>query len=177
MAILGRGGAEKLLGKGQMIFDSPAGNNVMLQGAYISEEDIEKELVEIKNTFKQVNKFPFIIENSELIPVQADIIEDEQVNPELRPAVDEFDKNLLKVINYLSEQGKISGSEIMELLHVGNKKSKQYLMKLEGFNLIPPLNGGRGARGMNPIEEIKITELKEYFKDKKELFDESIFPL
>jgi len=163
-AILGRTGAHRLVGRGQMIFDYYADIDRRLQGAYISEADMKQQLGEIAKTFEQKNKYPLDINELDLSSAPTESSEGNPSIPGKPSAEDKFNDNLLKVIELLLDQGKIANSAVIKELSVTFRTADNYMMELENYGLIPPLNGGRGARKLNPIEKINISDLKVFLE-------------
>ena len=62
------------------------------------------------------------------------------------------------------ESTKIANSAVIKELNVTFRTADNYMMELENYGLIPPLNGGRGARKLNPIEKVNISDLKVFLE-------------
>jgi len=163
-AILGRTDAKRLIGKGQMIFDYYADIGRRLQGAYISEADMKQQLGELAKAFEQKNKYPYVIDETESSQPLTEFNEGKSDTPQKPSAEDKFNDNLLKVIELLLEQGRIANSAVIKELNVTFHTADKYMVELENCGLIPPLNGGRGARKINPIEKVNISELRAFLE-------------
>jgi len=72
---------------------------------------------------------------------------------------------MIKIIELLLAENKISNSAVTKLLGVTFHTANKYMEKLEYYNLIPLLNDKRGARKINPVENIKIDDLMGFLKD------------
>lgn len=143
IAILGRAGAEKLVGRGQMIFDSSLEKDRRLQGAYISPKDAKELLCEIDSTFKQRNKYPFILKS-----LDEDSMFNEQesnaygVNRTLRDKSD--DDILLDAIMWSLPQEKIANSRLQAKCQIGNNRANRVLERMEEMGLILRMHGNLG---------------------------------
>ena len=114
IAILGEGGAEKLPGKGTLLFKS---NNypdpIYLQGAYISDD----EVIELVNYVRaKENDFSnkFVIPELNISEVATQICEDVE-------EVCDKDEELAKIIIWVLGRDKVSASQIMSHFSMGNR--------------------------------------------------------
>lgn len=141
IAILGRAGAEKLLGKGRMIFDSPDERDKRLQGAYISAADAKKELDEIRRTFKQENKYPFVISEAklELDPMESD----EESHGSTKKSKSDDESLLAKIIIKLLGEDTFSSLSIETEFHIGYRRAVPIVGILEEFNLVSEKHANR----------------------------------
>ena len=152
VAILGRGGANKLTGKGQMIFDCN-GTSKRLQGSFIPKKDMKTILDLIKDNFKQENKHPFFIDITEL----------SKENTISKPKSNEtkFEEKLADIIMYLLEKGEISNKAVKDKAKVGYDKANIFMKRLEEYGLISSLEDGRSARKINTVEKIDIIKVQD----------------
>jgi len=135
--ILDKGGAEKLLGKGDMLYH-PSGMNTPLrvQGAFISDAEIEK-LVE------------FIKENSEVTHYSEDLAEHiDRVSTGENGVTDEdesedADALLPEAISLAVELGQISTAMIQRRLKVGYARAGRIIDQMEMRGLISGANGSK----------------------------------
>ncbi len=115
--ILGRAGAEKLVGRGQMIFDFISERDKILQGSYISHKEIKVLLAEIERTFDQQNKYrEYQIGNNRAIRVLDQmkgmgLIYELNGNLGWKVIPKCFENIPAKALNYLKENG-VSESKI-----------------------------------------------------------------
>lgn len=141
--ILGRAGAEKLIGRGQMIFDSVLERDKRLQGAFISDKEIKELLTEIKSTFEQENKYPFKLNNLEAVPVPTELNTNAYRNSKkVRGRSDE--DILLEVIMWSLPQKQIANSRIQREYHIGNNRAIRVLERMEYIGLICELGDNLG---------------------------------
>ena len=141
--ILGRAGAEKLIGRGQMIFDSASERDKMLQGAFISDEEIKELLAEIKSRFVQENKYPFKLNNLEAIPIPTELNTNAYRDSQKVHGRSDEDI-LLEAIMWSLPQKQIANSRIQREYQIGNNRAIRVLDQMEDMGLICELNGNLG---------------------------------
>ena len=138
--ILDRGGAETLLGKGDMLF-SPQGapKPIRVQGAFISDEEVEMLLDFIRAQGQEIS------ENEELI----DFMENEAAEDE-RADSDEvsvrYDELLPNAIELVMSTGQASSSNIQRRLGVGYTRAARLVDTMEELRIIGPSGGGNKPR-------------------------------
>ena len=158
--ILGRAGAEKLVGKGQMIFDSSSGSNRILQGSYISPKDTKVLLSEIDRTFKQRNRYPFRLESLEEALISNEL-EDNALGSTRMLRDKSDDGILLEAIMWSLPQEKIANSRLQAKCQIGNNRANRVLDRMEEMGLILRLHGNLGWKTIPECFEdipIKVTE-------------------
>ena len=138
--ILDRGGAETLLGKGDMLF-SPQGapKPIRVQGAFISDEEVEILLDYIRAQGQEVS------ENEELIDfIENDSREDDSSEE------DEFlvkqDKLLPDAVELVMSTGQASSSSIQRRFRVGYSRAARLVDTMEELRIIGPSGGGNKPR-------------------------------
>lgn len=132
-ALLGKIGAEKLNGKGQMIFASQSKEDMILQGSYITKKDMTNLLQDIKEDFKQENSYPFHLTELDFVSIPVDL--DENILKK---------ENLSDIIIWSLSQQQIANSRIQAHFHIGNQKVLKILEQMEEQGLIHRMNGNRG---------------------------------
>ena len=138
--ILDRGGAETLLGKGDMLF-SPQGASkpIRVQGAFISDEEVEMLLDYIRSQGQEVS------ENEELI----DFIENDSKEDDSSEE-DEFlvkqDKLLPDAVELVMSTGQASSSSIQRRFRVGYSRAARLVDTMEELRIIGPSGGGNKPR-------------------------------
>ena len=138
--ILDRGGAETLLGKGDMLF-SPQGapKPIRVQGAFISDEEVEMLLDYIRSQGQEVR------ENEELI----DFIENDSKEDDSSEE-DEFlvkqDKLLPDAVELVMSTGQASSSSIQRRFRVGYSRAARLVDTMEELRIIGPSGGGNKPR-------------------------------
>jgi len=135
--ILDRGGAEKLLGKGDMLY-YPSGMNtpMRVQGAFVSDAEIE-------------NIIEFIKENSEVTHYSEDLAEHiDRVSTGEVGVTDDDDKDdgdplLPQAIELAVELGQISTAMIQRRLKVGYSRAGRIIDQMEMRGIISGPNGAK----------------------------------
>ncbi len=135
--ILDKGGAEKLLGKGDMLYH-PTGlsNALRVQGAFVSDSEIE-------------NIVTFIKENSEVTHYSQDLAEhidrvsSGDVSSEESKDDDDADELLPQAIELAVELGQISTAMIQRRLKVGYARAGRIIDQMEARELISGANGSK----------------------------------
>ena len=127
--ILDQIGAERLLGKGDMLFQSPGTIKPQrLQGAFVSEQEIESLLVRLKNDHP-LSYFSSLLEN---------LSEDNKTG---------IDKELCndpmwqQAIELAEQKGSISASYLQRRLMIGYNRAARIIEAMEHNNLVAPANG------------------------------------
>ena len=138
--ILDRGGAETLLGKGDMLF-SPQGapKPIRVQGAFISDEEVEMLLDFIRAQGQEIS------ENEELI----DFMENEAAEDESADADEvsvRYDELLPNAIELVMSTGQASSSNIQRRLGVGYTRAARLVDTMEELRIIGPSAGGNKPR-------------------------------
>jgi len=137
--ILDQTGAEKLLGKGDMLF-KPMGENVpiRIQGAYVSDEELQK-IVDFTISQQKANYDHSITEDrSEASSPDAGKYDDGYESKE------EYDDPLYNdIVDFAMEFGKISASLIQRKYRIGYNRAARIVDLLEERGIIGPQNGSK----------------------------------
>ena len=138
--ILDRGGAETLLGKGDMLF-SPQGVSkpIRVQGAFISDEEVEMLLDYIRSQGQE------ICENEELIDFMESEAEEEDRSEDDELLVKQ-DKLLPDAVELVMSTGQASTSSIQRRLSVGYSRAARLVDTMEELRIIGPSAGGNKPR-------------------------------
>ena len=132
--ILDSVGAEKLLGKGDMLF-LPMGDNsaTRIQGAYISEEEILK----VVNFVCEQQKAQY--DNS-----LTEMRNDSSSRDDGYVSEDEYEDPLYnEIVDYVIQSGKISASLIQRKYRLGYNRAARIIDLLEERGIIGPPNGSK----------------------------------
>ena len=157
VTILGRAGAEKLVGRGQMIFDSIFERDRVLQGSYISFKDMTMLLAEIEKDFKQQNKYPFKIGS---LDTASDLVKRNSRLPGFTqsPPGQSYDEKLAEAIMWTLPQRQVANSRLQAKLQIGNNRANRLLGRMEEWGLIHKLHGNLGWETIPEcFEDIPIT--------------------
>ena len=145
--ILDRGGAETLLGKGDMLF-SPQGASkpIRVQGAFISDEEVEILLDYIRSQGHEIS------ENEELIDfMESETAEDD--NAEEDSGQIKYDQLLPDAVEIVMSTGQASTSNIQRRLSVGYTRAARLVDTMEELRII-----GASAGGNKPREILMTSE-------------------
>jgi S-DNA-T family DNA segregation ATPase FtsK/SpoIIIE len=129
--ILDQNGAEKLLGKGDMLYQSPTSSfPVRIQGAYISEEEI-MQIVQKACTFGR----PHYIDFDEFLKEQT-TAEDNVDDPER-------DEMFVEALRIVEETKKASASYLQRRLSIGYNRAARIIEKMEELGYVGPQQGSK----------------------------------
>ncbi len=152
--ILDIGGAEKLIGNGDMLF-APIGASkpVRVQGTYVSEQEISAVVDFIKKQTGGVDYDQSVVESIEQ--------EAERCTDKKKGGVDagengEDDPRLFDALEVAVDTGKISTSLLQRRLSVGYGKAAKLIDQMEAHGWVGPLEGSKPR-------EIRITK-QEYME-------------
>ena len=122
-------GAEKLLGKGDMLFlPMGASNPTRVQGAFISDEEVIRIVEFIKSQVAVDEVKQDFLENIEQIQNEAQTLED----PLMR-----------EVLAYIIETKKVSASLLQRRFRIGYNRAARIVEDLEMNGLIGPSEGSK----------------------------------
>ena len=137
--ILDQSGAEKLLGKGDMLF-SPMGDitPVRVQGAYVSDEDLQKivDYTVSQQKAQYDERFMNLGEGSNDIGGMS-------VN-DVKDAPEEYDDPLYnEIVEFVITTGKVSASLLQRKYRLGYNRAARIVDLLEERGIIGPQNGSK----------------------------------
>jgi len=150
--ILDMGGAEKLLGKGDMLF-LPMGESVpmRIQGAYVSEEEIQKLVDFTISQQKAIYDETLTIDKSENSQT-SNSGDDYQ-------SADEYDDPIYnEVVDFAVSTGKISASLIQRRFRLGYNRAARIVDLLEERGIIGPPNGSKPREVLVKLEKSTTNE-------------------
>lgn len=131
--ILDMGGAEKLLGKGDMLF-SPAGMSkpLRVQGAFISDQEVERLLDFVKN---QSDEEPEYVEG---VTTDTDLLNDPKVKE--HEEKDELWEDALRII---MDTGQASTSMLQRRFRIGFSRAGRLIDQMEQLGIVGPPQGSK----------------------------------
>lgn len=135
-------GAEKLLGKGDMLFMSSwEAYPSRVQGAFLTEEEVEKVVSYVKSVGE-----PDYLDDS--------LFEDEEEDENGDYSGDDFEDDPLmaQAIKIIQEQDSASASMLQRRLKIGYNRAARIIETLEEMGIVGP------AQGSKPREVLKYTE-------------------
>jgi S-DNA-T family DNA segregation ATPase FtsK/SpoIIIE len=134
-------GAERLLGKGDMLYQArDAAKPVRVQGTFVHDRDIERLVSHWRQT----------------VPIPQ--YEPDWTNvPAYRPGEDDEDPMMAKALKLVEEHGTISTSMLQRKLRLGYNKAARLVEQMEEEGIIGPSEGVRGrtvlgTRAKNPAD-------------------------
>mgnify|MGYP004649534401 FL=1 len=134
--ILDMGGAEKLLGKGDMLFLPPGEPSpIRIQGSFVSDEEIERVVEFVRRNAEP--KYDEAMVNLDKSPVE------EQKELESTSKMDEDDPLYNEIVEFAVKTGKISASLIQRKYRLGYNRAARIIDLLEERGIIGPQNGSK----------------------------------
>lgn len=139
--ILDAKGAERLLGKGDMLF-IPKGRNkpLRLQGAFVSDREL-MDLVEFVKTQGQP-------EYMDIAPTQTED-DDEGDDDDAAESGDADSPLVQQILSYLGTQEKTSTSMLQRKFRIGYNRAARIMDQLEEKGLVSPMDGSNKRRVLN----------------------------
>ena len=153
--ILDMGGAEKLLGKGDMLF-LPMGESIPMrvQGAFVSEEEIEKLVNYTIGQQKAIYDESLTVDRSE----SSSSSSSGQAGDDYSSA-DEYDDPIYnEVVDFAVSAGKISASLIQRKFRLGYNRAARIIDLLEERGIIGPPNGSKPREVLVKLESHNDSE-------------------
>ena len=142
--ILDGGGAEKLLGKGDMLFQpKDQGKPTRLQGVYVSDGEID-DVVSFWTHGRFENLRPPSFD--ELIDEAADEVAALEAGGAAGPASSEVDPMITKALELAREHDHISTSLLQRRLRIGYPRAARVMDELEEQGVVGASEGGSGSR-------------------------------
>lgn len=151
--ILDAGGAEKLLGAGDMLYSSGEAQPERLQSAFISESEVKKVVKYLADAYKdEVSEEISLTAGS--ISADKSIFESTLDDDEMEDDDEMYEEARACVV----EAGKASTSYLQRKLKLGYARAARLMDKLEERGVIGP---GEGAKPREVLEKIEHTETGE----------------
>ncbi|MEQ8197783.1 MAG: DNA translocase FtsK, partial [Clostridiaceae bacterium] len=143
--ILDSSGAEKLLGKGDMLF-YPVGESkpLRIQGAFISEDEVEKVVSFIKSEEEGIQYKEEILDH-----INNESPDSKSVSE------DDADDLLEEAMNIVIESGQASASYIQRRLRIGFNRAARIIDQLEERGVISSKDGSKPRQVLVPKNQFK----------------------
>ncbi|MCI6288014.1 MAG: hypothetical protein MR727_04670, partial [Lentisphaeria bacterium] len=153
--ILDAQGAEKLLGKGDMLFKGPAGETERIQGSMVSDPEIQKIADFVSSQVEQHFDATVILDKNEEEEEKDDgqnSFPDEQFDDDsdyIRATVAKYsqpgdDPNIRKALEIILRENKASTSYLQRRMNIGYNKAAEIIDRLEQRGIVSaPLAGGQ----------------------------------
>ncbi len=135
--ILDMGGAEKLLGKGDMLFLPPGEPSpIRIQGSYVSDEEIAR----VVNFVKSSGRKPVFDENMTNLDKSP---KEEAKEAEVQAKMDAEDPIFNEAVEFAVRTGKISASLLQRKFRLGYNRAARLIDIMEEKGIIGPQNGSK----------------------------------
>ncbi|HPA25239.1 MAG TPA: DNA translocase FtsK 4TM domain-containing protein [bacterium] len=163
--ILDHSGADKLLGRGDMLFISAdLSKPKRIQGAYLSDKEIDNVVSYLKTNFGEPDYNEEITKKTEILGVDGAPLK-----------IDEDDTMLEEAKEIVIKSGKASASYLQRRLSIGYARAARILDTLESMGIVGHANGAKPREVLVGHEDFKQDEaLHELEKAHEEL--EEILP-
>jgi S-DNA-T family DNA segregation ATPase FtsK/SpoIIIE len=140
--ILDTGGAEKLLGKGDMLF-SPVGSSKphRVQGAFISDEEVEELVNFVKGQSKETNYDDSILENV-IVETNSD---------------SEGDEHLKSATEFVIQNGSASISMLQRKYRIGYNRAARLIDEMEERGIVGPSQGSKAREVL--IDQVDLENM------------------
>jgi len=123
--IIDTNGAERLLGKGDMLFiENGSGKSVRLQGAFVSDEEIER----VTSHARAIASPNYLFEQEQLL---------------MKIETEEEDELLAEVIEFVMKQNQASTSLLQRQFRIGYNRAARLIDNLESKGIISGQNGSK----------------------------------
>ena len=158
--ILDMGGAEKLLGRGDMLFNPvSASKPSRIQGCFVSDEEVEAVVEYIKNNGKS-NYSEEIQTEIERLAVQD---KKAKSSDSSEVSSDEEDTMLNDAIRVVVELGQASTSLLQRKLKLGYSRAARIIDQMEERGVIGPYEGGKPRQILITKEELMEKEARDEY--------------
>ena len=138
--ILDQNGAEKLLGRGDMLFKLVGKKPIRVQGAYISDEDVE-------------NVVSFVKEQGTAEYDDNLAVSDEEVEQSQTSTSDSDDPLFNEVIDFIQREQKVSISLLQRKFKIGYNRAARIVDDLADKGMVGPQEGGKPRKVFLPKKE------------------------
>ncbi|MDY4485798.1 MAG: DNA translocase FtsK [Anaerovibrio sp.] len=136
--ILDASGAEKLLGKGDMLFKPQEANKATrIQGAFVSDKEVELLVEYIKSQGHKVEA------NQEIIDFTNKAAEAENELEEDKPAKTNMDSLLREAVELVMSSNNASASSFQRRYHIGYSRAGRLLDTMEQLGIVGPPQGSK----------------------------------
>lgn len=140
--ILDMSGAEKLLGRGDMLF-LPIGENkpLRIQGAFISEKEVESVVKFLKNSSEAEY-------NDEIIDKIENSTPDKKTNND-----NDTDELFYEAVKICVEGGQASASMLQRRLRIGFNRAARLIEEMESHGIVGPQDGSKPRQVLLSMDE------------------------
>lgn len=142
--ILGKGGAEHLVGKGDMLFNPLGGGNMRVQGTFVSDKEVQRVIEHVKSQADEIEYSDEVIDTIE----NANVMTPENDG-------DDVDSLLAEAIECVVMQGQASTSMIQRRFRVGYNRAARIVDQMEARGIVGPQDGARPRQVLISEEEFE----------------------
>ena len=136
--ILDASGAEKLLGKGDMLFKPQEANKATrIQGAFVSDKEVELLVEYIKSQGHKAEA------NQEIIDFTNKAAETEDESEEDKPTKTKMDSLLREAVELVMSSNNASASSFQRRYHIGYSRAGRLLDTMEQLGIVGPPQGSK----------------------------------
>lgn len=133
--ILDRVGAERLVGKGDMLYHHNGESKpIRVQGAYVDERDIEK----IVEFVKENSLEPEYIDEEEIV-----LVDGSSKNDDYDPEEEGYDELIFKAVEVVMQCQQASISMLQRKLGIGYARAGRLIDSMEKMNIVGPAQGSK----------------------------------
>jgi len=133
--ILDRVGAERLVGKGDMLYHHNGESKPLrVQGAYVDERDIEKIVEFVKNNSLE----PEYIDEEEI-----NLVDGSSKSEEYDPDEEGYDELIFKAVEVVMQCQQASISMLQRKLGIGYARAGRLIDAMEKMNIVGPAQGSK----------------------------------
>lgn len=148
--ILDEGGAERLLSRGDMLFQSPGVSKpVRAHAAYVSEEEIEK----ITEVWKDQSEPMYDAKAMRAVEGSGSALGMGADDMDMTDGIEEFDERYDEILAAISEMKEVSASLLQRKFKLGYPRAARLIEVFESQGVIGPANGSKPRKVL--IESLK----------------------
>ncbi|MFZ5919922.1 MAG: DNA translocase FtsK 4TM domain-containing protein [Chloroflexota bacterium] len=144
--ILDQPGAERLLGRGDMLYQAPeAPAPVRLQGVFVSDHEIQKLVDAWRMQSGQANPYAAPGAPVDAVPAAGVPLKQVPMWEDMAP-VEEGDPLMGEAVDLVRREGRASVSMLQRRLRIGYTRAARLVDKMEDDGIVGPPQGGTGVR-------------------------------
>lgn len=133
--ILDENGAESLLGKGDMLFKEGGALTVRVQGAFISDEEVESVVEFVKNECLKQEQIPVRYD-----PIDLSVPEKDNASEATEEESEELPD---EVVEWVLDTKRASVSALQRRFRIGYTKAGRFMDIMEKMGIVGPANGAK----------------------------------
>jgi S-DNA-T family DNA segregation ATPase FtsK/SpoIIIE len=142
--ILDMGGAEKLLGRGDMLFNpSGVSKPLRVQGAYVTENEVEKVIEFIKQRHQDVDYDSEVLSNVNSFEIASKKGKSGEDEGDDEYSERHYDALLLEAAEVVYDTGQASISMVQRRLRVGYARAARLIDEMEELGIVSPSTGSK----------------------------------